>query len=536
MVTGSGLASQQSVTRRLTRRYILALSTIALLSVLGQIAAQITLNQSAHDASVINIAALQRTLSEQLSKDALAILANADTPEQNVYTNDMLAVVAQWQHTQLALQHGDLALGLQGHNSPAVTRLYARIAPSFNTMLDAATALLAIINSQPPVRLPTTPPLQPQIAPYVQQILAAEPGFIGGMGDIIAEYQHEAEGRVTQLQVIERTLLAIVLLDIVLLVVVVFRPATRYVGQSIADLVRAQERERELAALKDQFIIDANHELRTPIMSLYNNLEVLAALGERGTPEQRARILQRALSSGDAVIRLLTSVLDTGALEGKAPQLSLKAVALAPLVRGVLETFDPREIGEPGLQTGEHQPRPVSVQIPPDLAVWADEDRLRQVLINLLGNALKYSGPGSPINVWALARATPRADHIRQRDLRSGEATAREQIQISVQDRGNGVPPRDIPKLFNRFVRLERDIAGPVRGTGVGLYMCRVLVEAMGGRIWVDSSGVPGEGSTFSFVLPAAPREPAFGAFGPLETAQVTARLSSNVRPLTPRQ
>jgi signal transduction histidine kinase len=69
------------------------------------------------------------------------------------------------------------------------------------------------------------------------------------------------------------------------------------------------------------------------------------------------------------------------------------------------------------------------------------------------------------------------------------------------------VPPRDVYTIFNRFVRLERDIAGPMRGTGVGLYLCKVLVEAMGGRIWVRSTGVPGEGSTFSFILPGASQD-----------------------------
>ncbi len=90
------------------------------------------------------------------------------------------------------------------------------------------------------------------------------------------------------------------------------------------------------------------------------------------------------------------------------------------------------------------------------------------------------------------------------------------------------MPPRDVHKLFNRFVRLERDIAGPVRGTGVGLYMCRVLIEAMGGRIWVDSAGIPGEGSTFSFLLPAASREPAADAVAPLERARISGRLGQS--------
>jgi signal transduction histidine kinase len=161
------------------------------------------------------------------------------------------------------------------------------------------------------------------------------------------------------------------------------------------------------------------------------------------------------------------------------------------MIRAVLETFDPREIGEPSLVEGMFQSRTVTVSVPPDLRVWADEARLRQVLINLLSNALKYSDSGSPIEVAAFA---------------GGKAHSQESslIQLNVRDHGLGIPPRDQPKLFQRFVRLERDIAGPVRGTGVGLYVCRILVMAMGGHIWVESSGVPGEGSTFCFTLPAA--------------------------------
>jgi signal transduction histidine kinase len=151
--------------------------------------------------------------------------------------------------------------------------------------------------------------------------------------------------------------------------------------------------------------------------------------------------------------------------------------------------------------------------------VWADEVRVHQVLTNLLGNALKYSAPGSPIEVSAALSEVPHSTSSRARGTRDHPAGAPEYIRISVRDHGAGIPPRDIPKLFNRFVRLERDIAGPVRGTGVGLYMCRVLVEAMGGRVWVDSSGVAGEGSTFSLVLPDSPREPTVGGLTPPETA-----------------
>src|SRR5262249_29828136 len=198
---------------------------------------------------------------------------------------------------------------------------------------------------------------------------------------------------------------------------------------------------------------------------------------------------------------------DISALEASQPRVEARPVALAPLVRAVLETFDPREVGEPGSQTDAYQSRAATMEIPAELMVQGDEGRIRQVLVNLLTNALKYSAPGTPITIAADAlenRQRFRPLHAMPFGRRTHSAPAVDagMVQVSIQDQGLGIPSRDAGKLFNRFVRLERDIAGPVRGTGVGLYLCRVLVEAMGGRIWVESTGVPGEGSTFRFTLP----------------------------------
>lgn len=292
----------------------------------------------------------------------------------------------------------------------------------------------------------------------------------------------------------------------------IFARSTR---AGLETVTRAFEREREMVALKDRFLIDANHELRTPIMALYNNVEVISLLGTDGAEQQRAIAIKQALGAGDVVLHLLDSVLDASALEEQVPRLTLGAVALAPLVRSVLETFDPRQVGEIGLEAMSYPSRAVQVDVAEMLVARADEGRVRQVLVNLLANALKYSEPGTLVEIYGqVVDATlyapvqpPRARREARRRSRShAEAAsgkrAASYARISVRDYGLGVPPRDVSKLFNRFVRLERDIAGSVRGTGLGLYMCRVLVEAMGGRIWVESSGVPGEGSTFSFTLP----------------------------------
>jgi signal transduction histidine kinase len=78
-------------------------------------------------------------------------------------------------------------------------------------------------------------------------------------------------------------------------------------------------------------------------------------------------------------------------------------------------------------------------------------------------------------------------------------------IQVTIRDYGQGIPPDQAPLLFNRFVRLPRDLASSISGNGLGLYLCRLYVEAMGGRIWLTSSGQPGDGSAFQVLLPAAP-------------------------------
>jgi signal transduction histidine kinase len=280
-----------------------------------------------------------------------------------------------------------------------------------------------------------------------------------------------------------------------------------YVSSSRASLrasAQAYQQERALAALKDQFLIDANHELRTPVMALSSNVQLLAKLGERATSEDRARLLDRASQAATRLQRLLHNVLDAGALEAGAPRVEPQPVTLSALVHETLETFDPVEVGEPGLTEKAAQARSVTVSVPADLMVHADPARLRQILVNLVANAIKYSEPGTPLAIRAsllgaslLGASTPVGQ------ARHSAPAERLAVQVSVQDQGLGVPPAQAHQLFQRFVRLQRDIAGSVRGTGVGLYVTRTLVEAMGGRIWVESAGVPGEGSTFHFTLPA---------------------------------
>jgi signal transduction histidine kinase len=147
--------------------------------------------------------------------------------------------------------------------------------------------------------------------------------------------------------------------------------------------------------------------------------------------------------------------------------------------------------------------RDVTLQVAPKLHAWADKENSTKVIEHLITNAVKFSPPGAPIAITAQEVYAGRRRVFAR--MAHDENAQPDFVQINVRDQGLGIPRADIPKLFNRFVRLERDITGSVRGMGVGLYQCRLLVEAMGGQIWVESQGIEGYGSTFSFTLPAAP-------------------------------
>ncbi len=237
----------------------------------------------------------------------------------------------------------------------------------------------------------------------------------------------------------------------------------------------AYERQKELDRLKDQFIMTASHELRTPLTAVQGYIELLNQYNDELSVEMRTEFIQKAHRGCDELTLLVGNIMDASRLQIESERIRLVPVELSASVRHVMEILE---------AVTRREQRPVSVAIPPGLFIQADDLRLRQILLNLVSNALKYSPPGSPLHVLAL----------------QGQGL----VKISVRDYGLGVPPGEQERLFERFVRLDRDMNSPVRGAGLGLYISKRLVSAMGGRLWVESNGTPGEGSTFSFTLQRA--------------------------------
>lgn len=143
----------------------------------------------------------------------------------------------------------------------------------------------------------------------------------------------------------------------------------------------------------------------------------------------------------------------------------------------------------------------ITLQIADDIWLQCDAMRLRQVMTNLLDNAAKYSPPDGRIIVTGSATTLSQLPEDQVDYAQIAEGFDAPVALVRVCDEGVGITPNDQQKIFEKFVRASRSLTTPIRGSGLGLYICRRYIEAMGGRLWLEQS-IPGEGSVFSFYLP----------------------------------
>ncbi len=231
---------------------------------------------------------------------------------------------------------------------------------------------------------------------------------------------------------------------------------------------RAQLEAEEANRLKSRFLSNISHELRTPLNAIINFSKLLLVGGDGPLTGGQADLLGRIRDAGGHLLGLLNDMLDLSRIESGAVELFREETDLAEIIRGVMSTA-----------VGLTRDKPIQLHqeiaegLPP---VWVDRTRIRQVLLNLVANAAKFTERGT-VAVRAEARG--------------------HQILVSVRDTGPGIPASDRAHIFERYVKGKADNQ---QGIGLGLAISRQLVEMHGGSIWVDSE--PGRGSTFCFTVP----------------------------------
>jgi signal transduction histidine kinase len=233
-------------------------------------------------------------------------------------------------------------------------------------------------------------------------------------------------------------------------------------------------RESELSALRTQFVSGVSHELRTPLAQIRMFAETLV-LGRVRTDDERRRSLEIIDQEARRLTHLVENLLHFSRSERQSVRVAPVPTLLGPCVRGMVESFTP---------LAETRRVRLLTSLPDGIVASVDESALRQMLLNLLDNAVKYGPDGQTVTVGL--------DPVRN-----------DRTRLWVQDQGPGVPPGDRERIWEQFWRLERDRGSAIAGTGIGLSVVRELATLHRGRVWVE--GAPGGGARFVLELPAAP-------------------------------
>lgn len=238
-------------------------------------------------------------------------------------------------------------------------------------------------------------------------------------------------------------------------------------------------REREADRLKSEFISIVSHELKTPLTSILGYTELM--LARDFTPREQREFVQTVFNEATQLSKMVEDLLGVSKLESGTLMLNQWIVSLRQLFAEVATQMS--------IFTARH---PLVIDVPPQLPpAYVDRDKIRQVLFNLLSNAVKYSPRGGQIVLGASVATTLPPEH-----------PPGEYLVISVKDHGLGIEPEHLPKIWDRFYRVDNSNTRRIGGTGLGLSIVRGLVELHNGRIWADSS--VGVGSTFRFSVPQA--------------------------------
>jgi signal transduction histidine kinase len=240
-------------------------------------------------------------------------------------------------------------------------------------------------------------------------------------------------------------------------------------------LETANERLKELDRLKSDFVSNVSHELRTPLTAIKGAVDLLLREVPGPLNENQTHHLSRVRSNTQHLAGLINDLLDLSKIEEGKIELDAGRVSLGGLLHEVMETVKPMAAEKSVL---------LEVDVPePSVLVWADRDKVTQVLMNLIGNAIKFTLSGGIIAV-------------------STANDCKGWVRVSIRDAGPGIPASEQEKIFEKLYQVTQDGSPKPKGTGLGLAISKSLVELHGGKIWVESNS--GRGSTFSFTLPVS--------------------------------
>ncbi|GAL86377.1 phytochrome-like protein cph1 [Sporocytophaga myxococcoides] len=473
--------------RKLTKLYILALSALAFLILLGQILIQRALSNQTKDSYIVNMSGRQRMLSQKICKLCLSIERSPDSLYRAETAQKLRAALAIWSKFHQGLRWGDTSVNLPVNTNHAVELLFEEADTYFNEMYNKARNISSVVtNRQWNSNL---------IHEDIETILLNETSYLYLMDSIVKEFEKEARLKVLFLKKIEMILFVITFLVLVLEGLFIFRPAVQKISEVIADLtnkemqlttlnsqleIKINERTKELFEKNqelemknkqldkinkdlDNFVYTASHDLKAPI----KNIEALFNLLKGQVPETQSKaneITEMMDESIDKFKDVLSELGYIGKAQGEI-ETGTEKVAFKDVMEEIKLTIKDQVQSSGALITEDFKAAPeISFSL----------KNLRSILFNLLSNAIKYRDPQRPpmINI--------------------STKKIKDYIVLQVTDNGMGIKENEISEIFNMYKRLHNH----VEGSGVGMSIVKRILDNNGGKIEVKSK--VGVGSTFN--------------------------------------
>jgi len=457
----------EDLRRSFTRRYVLALSLIAALASLSLAVIYVMTLREESRAEVLGLANGQRALSQRIAfhLNALDDVPNADQRAELRLELDASLRAMERAH-EILTGRTRRDSGVAAFTKP-IHAIYFDTDEPFDAEVRRFLGLARDI-----VAADAAGEEVPAAKLHDANILARS--SIMQTHEIMARIlEHEARRSVTIAELTQTTLWALIIFCIVVEAPLIFAPLGRGIERSIvairtaeADARREAERAKAAYEAKSKFLRIMSHELRTPLNAVLGLTDLVSRAPE--APESR-RYLKHVRDAGDHMLQLVNDVLDASSLATGTLSMEPWPSCVHEIAEGSLAMLAER---------AERKGLRLELVSTPDQEVQVDPGRLRQVLINLIGNAVKFTDAGAVIV------------RVDQTELDGTRA----RIRFEVEDTGPGIPAADIERIFEEFVQADAGAHGE-RGTGLGLSISRSIVEQMGGSISVESE--PGEGSVF---------------------------------------